>query len=64
MRTVHVEAEWDRASPRAETQWLERLAALPELERRVRIPTITDPRGTDFAAALERAIQSARAERY
>ena len=31
--------------------WLERLAALPEAERRVRIPTITDPRGTDFAAA-------------
>ncbi len=32
-------------------EWLERLAALPEQERRVRIPTITDPRGTDFAAA-------------
>jgi predicted aconitase len=31
--------------------WLERLAALPAQERRVRIPTITDPRGTDFAAA-------------
>ncbi len=31
--------------------WLERLAALPEPQRRVRIPTITDPRGTDFAAA-------------
>ncbi len=31
--------------------WLERLAALPEPERLVRIPTITDPRGTDFAAA-------------
>ena len=32
-------------------KWLERLAALPFGERRVRIPTITDPRGTDFAAA-------------
>src|SRR5581483_8581485 len=32
-------------------EWLERLAALPDGERRVRIPTITDPRGTDFAAA-------------
>src|ERR1700735_1177478 len=32
-------------------EWLERLAALPEHARRVRIPTITDPRGTDFAAA-------------
>src|SRR6516164_5983251 len=31
--------------------WLERLAALPADERRVRVPTITDPRGTDFAAA-------------
>jgi predicted aconitase len=31
--------------------WLERLAGLPERERRVRVPTITDPRGTDFAAA-------------
>src|SRR5271165_5402584 len=32
-------------------EWLERLAALPEQQRRVRIPTITDPRGTDFVAA-------------
>ncbi|HVY13798.1 MAG TPA: aconitase X catalytic domain-containing protein [Rhodopila sp.] len=31
--------------------WLEHLAALPKAERRVRIPTITDPRGTDFGAA-------------
>ncbi len=30
---------------------LERLAAMPPADRRVRIPTITDPRGTDFAAA-------------
>ena len=30
----------------AGVEWLERLAALPEAERRVRIPTITDPRGT------------------
>jgi predicted aconitase len=35
----------------AGVEWLERLAMLPEQERRVRIPTITDPRGTDFAAA-------------
>ena len=35
----------------AGVEWLERLAALPEAERLVRIPTITDPRGTDFAAA-------------
>lgn len=31
--------------------WLERWAALPRVERLVRIPTITDPRGTDFAQA-------------
>jgi predicted aconitase len=30
---------------------LERFAAMPASDRRVRIPTITDPRGTDFAAA-------------
>jgi predicted aconitase len=35
----------------AGVKWLEGLARLPAHERRVRIPTITDPRGTDFAAA-------------
>jgi predicted aconitase len=30
--------------------WLEELAALPPADRRVRIPTITDPRGVDFAS--------------
>jgi len=37
--------------------WLEKLASHPSRERRVRIPTITDPRGTDFAkaAALRQA---------
>jgi predicted aconitase len=35
----------------AGVEWLERMAALPPSQRRVRIPTITDPRGTDFAAA-------------
>ncbi|HEX6002203.1 MAG TPA: aconitase X, partial [Hyphomicrobiaceae bacterium] len=30
--------------------WLEALAALPPEERGVRIPTITDPRGLDFAS--------------
>ena len=30
--------------------WLESLAAAPEQQRRVRIPTITDPRGLDFAS--------------
>src|SRR6266516_3607579 len=35
----------------AGVEWLERMAALPLEQREVRIPTITDPRGTDFAAA-------------
>ena len=35
----------------AGVEWLERWAALPHDQRLVRIPTITDPRGTDFAHA-------------
>src|SRR4029079_5857799 len=35
----------------AGVEWLEHWAKLPAAQRRVRIPTITDPRGTDFAAA-------------
>jgi len=35
----------------AGVEWLEHWAALPADERTVRIPTITDPRGTDFAQA-------------
>src|ERR1043166_8133565 len=35
----------------AGVQWLEGLAVTSEGQRRVRIPTITDPRGTDFAYA-------------
>ena len=35
----------------AGVEWLEALARLPAQARRVRVPTITDPRGTDFAAA-------------
>jgi predicted aconitase len=31
--------------------WLEGWTKLPAEQRRVRVPTITDPRGTDFAAA-------------
>jgi predicted aconitase len=36
----------------AGVEWLERMAALPAPQRRVRIPSITDPRGTDFSAAV------------
>jgi predicted aconitase len=35
----------------AGVEWLERLARQPTGRRRLRVPTITDPRGTDFAAA-------------
>src|ERR1700710_183436 len=35
----------------AGVQWLERLAATDDIRRKVRIPTITDPRGTDFTKA-------------
>ncbi len=31
--------------------WVERWAALPQQQRRVSIPTTSDPRGTDFSAA-------------
>lgn len=31
-------------------RFLERIAAYPKNERRVRVPTVTDPRGADFAA--------------
>jgi predicted aconitase len=32
-------------------EWIERWTSLPDAQRRVRVPTLTDPRGTDFAAA-------------
>jgi predicted aconitase len=35
----------------AGVEWLEAMARLPVEQRRVRVPTISDPRGTDFAAA-------------
>jgi len=35
----------------AGVEWLERMAAETPDRRRLRVPTITDPRGTDFAAA-------------
>lgn len=35
----------------AGVEWLETMAKMPATERRVRIPTITDPRGTDFTSA-------------
>jgi len=46
----HVTADTESLGE-AGVRWLERLAAEKEGRRRVRIPTITDPRGTDFARA-------------
>jgi predicted aconitase len=47
---AHVMADTESLGA-AGVEWLERMADLPPDERQVRIPTITDPRGTDFAAA-------------
>jgi predicted aconitase len=47
---AHIMADTEFLGP-AGVEWLERLAALPRDQRQVCIPTITDPRGTDFAAA-------------
>src|SRR5262244_2392107 len=47
---AHVMADTESLGA-AGVEWLERWTTLPAEQRRVRIPTITDPRGTDFAAA-------------
>ena len=47
---AHVMADTESLGE-AGVAWLERLASHPSRERRVRVPTITDPRGTDFARA-------------
>src|SRR5215468_46657 len=47
---AHIMADTESLG-RSGVEWLERMADLPPDERQVRIPTITDPRGTDFAAA-------------
>jgi predicted aconitase len=46
---AHIMAD-SEALGEAGVAFLERLAAAPEDTRRVRIPTVTDPRGTDFKA--------------
>ena len=50
VRQAHIMADSESLGE-AGVALLERLAAMPDDERRVRIPTITDPRGTDFGAA-------------
>jgi predicted aconitase len=47
---AHVMADTESLGA-AGVEWLERLAAQPAQGPRLRVPTITDPRGTDFAAA-------------
>ena len=47
---AHVMADTESLGA-AGVEWLEGLAAQPAEQRRLRVPTITDPRGTDFAAA-------------
>ena len=47
---AHVMADTESLGE-AGVRWLEGLAAAREGRRRVRIPTLTDPRGTDFAKA-------------
>jgi predicted aconitase len=50
VRQAHIMADTESLGE-AGVAFLERFAAMPAAERRVRIPTITDPRGTDFVAA-------------
>src|ERR1700755_1783203 len=47
---AHVMADTESLGE-AGVRWLAGFAATTEGQRRVRIPTITDPRGTDFAKA-------------
>src|ERR1700730_17440119 len=47
---AHIMADTESLG-KAGIAWLEGWAKLPVEQRRVRVPTITDPRGTDFAAA-------------
>lgn len=47
---AHIMADTESLG-QAGVMWLEKLAATQEGQRQVRIPTITDPRGTDFAKA-------------
>ena len=54
---AHVMADTESLGE-AGVEWLEGWIKLPEKQRLVRVPTITDPRGTDFAAASRLKQQS------
>jgi hypothetical protein len=47
---AHIMADTESLGP-AGVEWLDGWGKLPREQRQVRIPTITDPRGTDFAQA-------------
>src|SRR5215469_3802340 len=47
---AHIMADTESLG-RSGVEWLERWTTLPPAQRQVRIPAITDPRGTDFAHA-------------
>ena len=51
IRQAHIMADTESLGEPG-VAFLERFAALAPADRRVRIPTITDPRGTDFGAAV------------
>ena len=57
VQQAHIMADTESLGPSG-VAWLEDLARLPPAERRVRIPTITDPRGTDFKRAADLKQQS------
>ncbi len=57
VRQAHIMADTESLGA-AGVEWLEHWAMLPRAERLVRIPTITDPRGTDFAQAARLKQQS------
>ena len=50
VRQAHIMADTESLGETG-VMFLERFAAMPAGERHVRIPTITDPRGTDFGSA-------------
>jgi predicted aconitase len=50
VRQAHIMADTESLGETG-VAFLERFAAMPAADRRVRIPTITDPRGTDFGSA-------------
>jgi predicted aconitase len=54
---AHIMADTESLG-RAGVEWLEHWTALPPAQRQVRVPTITDPRGTDFAQAQKLKQQS------